>query len=253
MGALAARRCGPGGLPGGGSAGTLLLAVGLGSGDALAAGVCSTWSTAPWWPRRLVPAGRPHRGHAVAATGCSRRTPARLGAAGPAFFVAAVAVAGVPPLGGFLGKALLLQAAGGTPLAAVGGGGVLAAPAWPPGGAGARRHRRCSGRPRPPPRPPRRARAHHRRPTASDALDARSFCSPAVARLADAAGRQARPLHRRHRRPARSRHGTIARRCSARVPCPPPSTCGAKCANEGKAHDPHPPAMAPGACCPHPP
>jgi multicomponent K+:H+ antiporter subunit D len=37
---------------------------------------------------------------------------------GVAFFVAAVAVAGMPPLAGFFGKALLLQAAGTTPWAA---------------------------------------------------------------------------------------------------------------------------------------
>ena len=47
-------------------------------------------------------------------------------ALGAAFFVAAVAVAGVPPLAGFMGKALLLQAAGTTPLGPWVVAGVLA-------------------------------------------------------------------------------------------------------------------------------
>jgi multicomponent K+:H+ antiporter subunit D len=99
------------------SAGTLLLAIGLGTPETLAAGlfyvVNSTFIACLWflladriaWARggddSLIPRQLQHGW-------------APLGAV---FFVAAVAVAGVPPLAGFLGKALLLQAAGATPWA----------------------------------------------------------------------------------------------------------------------------------------
>jgi multicomponent K+:H+ antiporter subunit D len=96
------------------SAGTLLLAVGLHHADAAAAGlvymVNSTCAAAAWFliadriaaARALGDALRPAPLHgAWAATGI-------------AFFAAAVAMAGLPPLAGFVGKALLLQAAGST-------------------------------------------------------------------------------------------------------------------------------------------
>ncbi|WP_374662429.1 monovalent cation/H+ antiporter subunit D [Inhella sp.] len=100
-----------------GSAGTLLLALGLGTQAALTAGlfylVNSTWVAGLWflladriaWARggddALTPRTLQHGWKGLGAT----------------FFVAAVAVAGVPPLAGFMGKALLLQAAGATSMA----------------------------------------------------------------------------------------------------------------------------------------
>ena len=99
------------------SAGTLLLAIGLGTRDALAAGlfylINSTLAAALWF---LLAE------HIAHARGGSDRLDARAFSTGWAplgmvFFVAAVAMAGVPPLAGFMGKALLLQAAGHTPLA----------------------------------------------------------------------------------------------------------------------------------------
>ena len=101
-----------------GSAGTLLLAVGLGTQGTLAAAlfylVNSTLVAAAWFliVDRI----------AVLRGGSDLLQPRMLAAGwaplGIAFFVAAVAVAGVPPLAGFFGKALLLKAAGATPLAA---------------------------------------------------------------------------------------------------------------------------------------
>ena len=108
------------------SAGTLLLAAGLGTEGTLAAGlfylVNSTLVAALWF----LLADR-----VAAARGGSDLLQPRpfggpWGALGAVFFVAAVAVAGVPPLAGFMGKALLLQAAGGTPLATWVVAGVLA-------------------------------------------------------------------------------------------------------------------------------
>jgi len=100
-----------------GSAGTLLLAIGLGTAGTLAAGlfylVNSTLVAAAWF----LLADR----ISAARAGVDLLQPRALAEGwtplGVAFFVAAVAVAGVPPLAGFLGKALLLQAAGQTPLA----------------------------------------------------------------------------------------------------------------------------------------
>ena len=99
------------------SAGTLLLAIGLGTPASLAAGLFylanSSLVAAAWFllADRLLQA----RG------GTDLLQPRALGRAwaplGLGFFIAAVAMAGLPPLAGFLGKALLLQAAGQTPLA----------------------------------------------------------------------------------------------------------------------------------------
>jgi multicomponent K+:H+ antiporter subunit D len=101
-----------------GSAGTLLLALGLGTEAALAAGlfylVNSTLVAAAWFllADRIISArGEVDR---LVAHPMSRGW-APLGVA---FFIATVAAAGLPPLAGFFGKALLLQAAGQTPWAA---------------------------------------------------------------------------------------------------------------------------------------
>ena len=107
------------------SAGTLLLATGLGSEPGLAAGlfylVPSTLVACAWF----LLAGR----IAAARGGSDRLQPGRRLAAwaplGIGFFVAAVSVAGVPPLAAFMGKALLLQAAGTTPWAGWVTAGVL--------------------------------------------------------------------------------------------------------------------------------
>jgi multicomponent K+:H+ antiporter subunit D len=97
-----------------GSAGTLLLAIGLGTEASVAAGlfylVNSTLVAAAWFLLAdRIQAAR----HGA---GALRAAPLSGGWAplGVAFFVAAVAFAGVPPLAGFFGKALLLQAAGQT-------------------------------------------------------------------------------------------------------------------------------------------
>jgi multicomponent K+:H+ antiporter subunit D len=101
-----------------GSAGTLLLAVGLGTAGTLAAGlfylVNSTLVAAAWFllAERI---GAARDGVDVLAPRPWRAGWAPLGVA---FFIAAVAVAGMPPLAGFFGKVLLLQAAGATPAAA---------------------------------------------------------------------------------------------------------------------------------------
>ena len=103
-----------------GSAGTLLLAVGLGSAAALSAGlfylVGTTLVAAAWFLLADRVAGRGVEGDRLVAG----PRPAGALAAGVAFMLLAVASAGLPPLPGFLGKALLLRAAGE-------GGGSLAA------------------------------------------------------------------------------------------------------------------------------
>ena len=99
------------------SAGTLLLAVGLGSAQTLSAGLFymlgSTLVIAAWF----LLADRV----ALVRGGSDQLQPLPLqhgwGSLGVAFFIAAVAVAGVPPLAGFLGKAWLLKAASHTPWA----------------------------------------------------------------------------------------------------------------------------------------
>ncbi len=101
-----------------GSAGTLLLAIGLGTAGTLAAGlfylVNSTLVAAAWF----LLADR--IGTARGGVELLEPRPFAGGWAplGVGFFIAAVAVAGMPPLAGFFGKALLLQAAGQTPAAA---------------------------------------------------------------------------------------------------------------------------------------
>ncbi len=99
------------------SAGTLLLAIGLRSPGTVAAGlfylVNSSLIAGAWF----LLADR----IAWARGGDDALSPKTLqhgwGTYGVAFLVAAVAVAGVPPLAGFMGKAMLLQAAGLTALA----------------------------------------------------------------------------------------------------------------------------------------
>jgi multicomponent K+:H+ antiporter subunit D len=102
------------------SAGTLLLALGIATRDSVAAAlfylVNSTLVAAAWFLiADRVAASRGASGDALLQpTALPPRAWAPLGIA---FFVAAVAVAGMPPLAGFFGKALLLQAAGQTPWA----------------------------------------------------------------------------------------------------------------------------------------
>ena len=99
------------------SAGTLLLAVGLGTENGLAAGlfylVPSTLVAAAWFllADRIISA---RGGQDPLVPGTLNAGWAGLGAG---FFIAAVAAAGMPPLAAFMGKALLLQAAGHTALA----------------------------------------------------------------------------------------------------------------------------------------
>jgi multicomponent K+:H+ antiporter subunit D len=94
------------------SAGTLLLALGLATEQTVAAGLFYLINST------LVAAALFLLGDRIAAArGATGDTllPAALGAArgrlGTAYFVLAIAVAGLPPLAGFIGKALLLQAA----------------------------------------------------------------------------------------------------------------------------------------------
>ncbi|MFZ5522281.1 MAG: monovalent cation/H+ antiporter subunit D [Pseudomonadota bacterium] len=99
------------------SVGTLLLGVGLGTGNALAAAIFylphTTLTAAAWFllgeRLRAVRGGR----DALQALPLQRHG-LRLGWI---FFLLAIAAAGLPPLGGFLGKALLLQAASMSPWA----------------------------------------------------------------------------------------------------------------------------------------
>lgn len=110
------------------SAGTLLLAVGLGTAATLSAAlfylVNSTLVAAALF--LLVDRVTAARGDCDALVPRPLADPARLRWA-TLFFVLAIAVAGVPPLAGFLGKALLLRAAGDTPAGAAVVAVVLAA------------------------------------------------------------------------------------------------------------------------------
>jgi len=100
-----------------GSAGMLLLALGLGTPGTVSAGlfylVHSTLVAAFLF--LLVDRIALARGASDALQ--PRPLAGHWGVLGAAFFVGAVAAAGVPPLTGFLGKSLLLQAAGTTPWA----------------------------------------------------------------------------------------------------------------------------------------
>jgi len=101
------------------SAGTLLLCLGLATRDSVAAGlfylVNSTLVAAAWFLiADRVAHARSSGDELLKPTALASGTWAPLGVA---FFTAAVAVAGMPPLAGFFGKALLLQAAGHTPWA----------------------------------------------------------------------------------------------------------------------------------------
>lgn len=100
------------------SAGTLLLAVGLGSADSLAAGlfylINSTLIACLWF----LLADRISAARGGEDCLSPRPIQSNWGVLGGLFFVASIAIAGVPPLAGFLGKALLLQAAGHTTLSA---------------------------------------------------------------------------------------------------------------------------------------
>ena len=103
-----------------GSAGTLLLCIGLATRDSVAAGlfylVNSTLVAAAWFLIADRVASARSSGDALLnPTALAQGAWAPLGIA---FFIAAVAVAGMPPLAGFFGKALLLQAAGDTTWAA---------------------------------------------------------------------------------------------------------------------------------------
>lgn len=94
------------------SAGTLLLALGLGTAQTVAAGlfylINSTLVAAALF--LLIDRIDAARGDAADTLAAAPMGSER-GRLGTAYFVLAIAVAGLPPLAGFLGKALLLQAA----------------------------------------------------------------------------------------------------------------------------------------------
>ncbi len=110
------------------SAGMLLLAVGLGSTASVAAGlfylVHSTLVAAAWF--LIADRIAAERGADDTLTPTEPVAARAWAPLGVAFFVAAIAVAGMPPLAGFFGKTLLLQAAGAAPLADVGPAVVVA-------------------------------------------------------------------------------------------------------------------------------
>ncbi len=99
------------------SVGTLLLAFGLGSTAALAAGLYylphSTFAAAALFllADNISRARGAHADRFEPGTFQSGTSMPRAGLLGGLFFVAAVAVAGLPPLSGFLGKFMLLRAA----------------------------------------------------------------------------------------------------------------------------------------------
>ncbi len=94
------------------SAGTLLLALGLGTAQTVAAGLfylihSTLVAAALFLLIDRISASRGDAGDAIAAAPFGEGR----GRLGTAYFVLAIAVAGLPPLAGFVGKALLLQAA----------------------------------------------------------------------------------------------------------------------------------------------
>ncbi len=96
------------------SAGTLLLCIGLATRDSVAAGlfylVTSTLVAAIWFlVADRIAAARTHGDALLRPSALAPRAWAPLGIA---FIIAGIAAAGVPPLGSFFGKAMLLQAAG---------------------------------------------------------------------------------------------------------------------------------------------
>ena len=101
------------------SAGTLLLGVGLGTPASVAAALVYLVNSTLVGAALFLLADRIDAARGESA---DRLKPAAFGgprnALGAAFFVLAVASAGAPPLAGFFGKAMLLQAAGTTPMAA---------------------------------------------------------------------------------------------------------------------------------------
>jgi multicomponent K+:H+ antiporter subunit D len=101
-----------------GSAGTLLLALGLGTESSVSAGlfylINSTLMTGAFFLLAdRIAAARPSHGDQLEPDGLTGSA----GMLGAAFFVCAVAAGGLPPLAGFLGKAMLLDAASTTSLA----------------------------------------------------------------------------------------------------------------------------------------
>jgi multicomponent K+:H+ antiporter subunit D len=98
------------------SAGTLLLCLGLATRDSVAAAlfylINSTLVAAAWFLIADRVSAARSSGDALLQRGALH--PRAWAPLGVAFFIAAVAVAGMPPLAGFFGKALLLQAAGQT-------------------------------------------------------------------------------------------------------------------------------------------
>ena len=101
-----------------GSAGTLLLALGLGTVSSLSAGLyylinSTLMAGAFFLLADRIAAARPTHGDQLEPDGLTGSA----STLGVAFFVCAVAAGGLPPLAGFLGKAMLLEAASATSLA----------------------------------------------------------------------------------------------------------------------------------------
>jgi len=100
------------------SAGTVLLGIGLATPASVAASLVYLVNSTLAGAALFLLA---ERIAAVRGASADRLQPGHLSGPraefGAAFFVLAVAVSGAPPLAGFLGKAMLLQAAGNTPLA----------------------------------------------------------------------------------------------------------------------------------------
>ena len=96
------------------SAGTLLLAVGIGNAGTLAAGFVYLVNTTLAAAALFLLADAVAQARAAGDALQPSSFDGARGALGAAFFLLAIAAAGLPPLAGFIAKALLLQAAGGT-------------------------------------------------------------------------------------------------------------------------------------------